>query len=310
MKTFSLAFVLLTAAGLALAQPAEAPEFDVEEFFALAQPAPPAPPVPPAPPMAIRMGSGSYLGIGVAEIDAERAKALKLAEERGIEVTRLEKDSPAEKAGLKEGDVVLEYNGQRVEGAEQFVRLVRETPPGRAAKLLISRGGATQTLTATVGNRKDRTWPLGPEFQRDMEKFRENMRGMRLYMPDMPSGFMSWRSSMLGVEAESLSSQLAEFFGVKEGVLVRSVIKDSAAEKAGIKAGDVITKVDGQAVKTPGEISSRIRSQRDKAAFPVTVVRSRQEMTFTVTLEQEREEGRGRTAPRPRTVVIEKKVRL
>ena len=94
---------------------------------------PPQPPPPPAPERTIitRQMAGSFLGIGVQEIDTERAKALNLREERGVEVTRVEDDSPAAKGGIKMGDVVLEYNGERVEGVEQFMRMVRETPPGR-----------------------------------------------------------------------------------------------------------------------------------------------------------------------------------
>ena len=99
---------------------------------------------------------GTYLGVNLAEIDANRAKELKLKEDYGVEITRVEENSPAEKAGLKPGDVVLEYNGQRVEGMEQFGRLVRETPPGREVKLKISRNGATETLTAVLGSRKVR----------------------------------------------------------------------------------------------------------------------------------------------------------
>ena len=101
--------------------------------------------------------SRSFLGVGVAEINADRAKALKLKEERGVEITRVEDDSPAAKAGLKVGDVVLEYNGQRLEGTEQFVRMVRETPEGRQARLVVSRDGSTQTLNATIAARKGMT---------------------------------------------------------------------------------------------------------------------------------------------------------
>src|SRR5215204_4950507 len=101
---------------------------------------PPQPPAPPGPERVIitkGSGSGSFLGIAVLEIDSERAKALNLREERGVEVTRVEDESPAAKGGIKTGDVVLEYNGDRVEGVEQFMRMVRETPPGREVKLSI-----------------------------------------------------------------------------------------------------------------------------------------------------------------------------
>src|SRR5688500_13394148 len=117
---------------------------------------PPQPP-PPAPErVVVTRGSGSFLGIGVQEIDAKRAKVLNLREERGVEVTRVEDDSPAAKGGMKTGDVVLEYNGERVEGVEQFMRMVRETPPGRDVKLSITRNGSPQQLAMKTGSRK--TW--------------------------------------------------------------------------------------------------------------------------------------------------------
>src|SRR5580658_2244044 len=103
------------------------------------------------------MPGGTFLGVSLEEVDAARARDLKLKETYGVEITRVEEASPAEKAGLKSGDVVLEYNGQRVEGMEQFGRLVHETPAGREAKLLISRGGVTQSMSATLGTRKGKT---------------------------------------------------------------------------------------------------------------------------------------------------------
>jgi serine protease Do len=195
--------------------------------------------------------------VGVTDIDAERTKALKLKEEHGVEVTSVDADSPAAKAGVKVSDVVLEYNGQRVEGIEQFLRLVRETPVGRQVKLLIARNGATQTLTATTGSR-----PAGNFVWSDDFKFK--MPEIHVF-PDMPRALMMWQSRTLGVESESLTSQLGEYFGAKEGVLVRSVIKGSAAEKAGLKAGDVITKIGGQKVTSPKDISNALRSVVDQS---------------------------------------------
>jgi serine protease Do len=235
-------------------------------------------------------GSGSYLGVGVADINAERVKALKLKEERGVEVTRVEDNSPASKAGLKVGDVVLDYNGQRVEGTAQFQRMVRETPADRQVRLLISRDGATQTVTAAVGQRK----AIGlqadvqaqvEQLQRAYEARKQDLSQLRLQIPDTPRALMSWNSGALGVEAEAVSDQLAGYFGVKEGVLVRSVAKSSAAEKAGIKAGDVITKVGDTKVTTPSEVTKAIRDLGDKKTFPVTVVRDRKETSLSVTLE-------------------------
>jgi serine protease Do len=235
-------------------------------------------------------GGGTYLGVNLCEISSDRARELKLKDAYGVEITRVEDSSPAEKAGLKSGDVVLEYNGQRVEGMEQFGRLVRETPSGREVKLLVSRNGATQTVTATLQTRKPKNLAaIMPNF--DMPE---------IHVPDMPQIFTTWHSPVLGVEAESLGSQLAAYFGVKEGVLVRSVAKDTAAEKAGIKAGDVITKVDGSTVTTPNELVSAIHSAGSHKSFPIELVRDRHEATVTVTIDDHSE----RIAPRTRAVNV------
>ena len=278
----------------------------------LAQPAPPAP-APPAPPMAVTYSGeilqlmksgGSFLGVGVQEVNAERAKALKLKEEYGVEITRVEDDSPASRAGLKASDVVLEYNGQRVEGVDQFVRLVRETPSGRTVKLQVSRLGATQTVPATIAARKAMK-STGMPGMAPMEGLKVEIPNFSINMPDIPKAMMSWRSSMLGVEAESLGdSQLAEYFGVKEGVLVRSVMKDTAAEKAGIRVGDVLTKVDETKVTSPRDVTAAIRSARanSKKSLPVVLTREKKEVTVTVTLEDEGQTTK--LAPRSQKVTV------
>lgn len=226
-------------------------------------------------------GEASYLGVNVIEIDKDRARALALKDEHGVEITTLEDDGPAAKGGLKKGDVVLEYNGQRVEGTQQFVRLVRETPPNRDIKLLVSRNGATQTMVVTTGTRKnvllrngDHTWTF------------PGLEGREFRMPDVPQVFVSIRSGALGIQAEPVDSQLAQFFGVKQGVLVRSVTANSAAEKAGLKAGDVITRMDGKDVASPGEITSAIRGAAPKKSFALTLFREKKEMNVTVTLDE------------------------
>jgi|SRR5450432_204992 len=233
---------------------------------------------------------GSYIGIGVVDVTADRAKALNLKEERGVEVTSIVDDGPSAKAGIKEGDVVLEYNGQAVEGTQQFQRLVRETPPGRQVKVGVWRNGAAQTIIATVGERKgtvissdDGGWNFTVPAMPPMPP----MPAMPNISIDIPRFSMAYQSQMLGIEGESLESQeqLAEFFGVKEGVLVKTVKRNSAAEKAGLKAGDVIVKVDDSKVGSSSEITRTLRGLRSKKTFTLTVVRNKKEMPLTVTME-------------------------
>jgi len=262
-----------------------------------AQPAQP-PQVSPPPP-AVWMGqppSGSYIGVGVVDVESDRAKALNLKEVRGVEITTVEDDSPASKAGLKAGDVVLEYNGQRVEGMEQLLRMVRETPAGREVKFGISRNGKPETVAVTTAKR--RSMILMTREGQPMRLEGPVMPRMDVMVPDVPRATMSWRSGMLGVEAETVEGGLAEYFGVKQGVLVRAVGKDTAAEKAGLKPGDVITKVDSKEVTSAREVTMTIRQlrEKDKKTFSVTVMREKKEMQMPVTLEEpEHVPPRGRT---------------
>jgi serine protease Do len=235
---------------------------------------------PPATPARVfgMPSSGSYLGVGIQEITPERARALKLREEAGVEVTRVSPDSPAEKGGLKVGDVVLQYNGVKVEGIEQLSRLVRETPVGRETKLEISRDGSPQTIPVKIGQH-----PPVPGLP----------GGFGYRLPDVPRVFMGTRSPMLGVEAEPIEGQLAQYFGVNDGVLVRSVMKGSPAEKAGIKAGDVVLRVDDAKVATPAEITGRLRATRNRSVG-VALVRDHHEVAVMVDLAESRS---GRAEP-------------
>jgi serine protease Do len=228
-----------------------------------------------------------HLGVGGQDVTSDRARALKLKEERGAEITSVEPDSAAAKAGLKEGDVVLELNGQKVEGGEQLRRLVHETPIHREVKIGVWRNGGEQTLNATVGGRKeyqvefDGTMIAPPAWVQPMPS---------PPMPpqlDLPQFHTMMGTASLGIMGEALGqeAQLAEFFGVKEGVLVRSVNKNSAAEKAGMKAGDVITRIDDTSISTPQQIGGALRAARNKGPVNVTVVRNKKEMSLSVTPE-------------------------
>lgn len=267
---------------------------------ALAQPEPPAPPVPPNVRVvmdAIGGGSRSYLGVGVREIDEERAKALKLKSEYGVEITNVDEESPAAKAGLKEGDVVQEYNGQRVEGMEQFIRLVRETPIGRNVNMKLVRGGNSQNVAVAIGQRKNQ---FPRVFASGAMPIEMGARSFRIEMPEIPSPVMSWRTPRLGIEAEELQGQLAEFFGAKNGVLVRSVGKESAAAKAGLKAGDVILKVGDTAVESPRDIGLSLRKlAAGKQQVSLRVLRNKQEQNLEVTLEIEEQEAVPAKGPKP-----------
>jgi serine protease Do len=243
-------------------------------------PAPPAPPSPRA--FAFRMAGppATYIGVGFQEIDAERAKALKLPDERGVEVTIVKEGSPAEKAGVLTGDVILEYNGQRVESTDSFLRFVKETPPGRVVKLTVSRAGQTRVIPVATVSRKEagesEAWRI------EMPEFPDVPRTL---VPDLPQPTMSWSNRTLGVQAEGIAGEFAEFFGAKQGVLIRAVHKNTPAERAGLKVGDLIIKCNNVPVTSVRQLSAKFREESDKRSYTLTILRNKGEMQIPVVLE-------------------------
>jgi serine protease Do len=232
---------------------------------------------------------GGWLGVEIGEVTAEKAKDLKLSAVRGVIVEGAEPDSPAAKAGVKEKDVITQYDGQPVEGAVQFRRLVRETPPGRSVTLEISRGGAIQNISVELGDRTDvyvrkmkgKMRDFGGAYSFSMPNVEE--------LPDMPE-VMDPRTPVLGINAEDLTSQLGSYFGAPNnvGVLVREVRPGTPADKAGLKAGDVITKVEGKEVRTLADLRAQLREKSNQASVNMSVLRKGSEIAVTVPIEKPR----------------------
>jgi serine protease Do len=217
---------------------------------------------------------GSFLGVGLTDVNSQRARTLGLDEPKGTEVVGVEPGSPAAKAGLKPGDVLLTYNGENVLGGAQLGRLVRETPPDRKVKIKVWRNGRSVEVTVLTEAPKQ-PFPMAmPDLS-------------NLTMPDLPSAMLMWKSGILGIYCESVDSQLAEYFGVKQGVLVRYVVNGSAAQHAGLKAGDVLTKVGARVVATPRDVTVALHLEAP-AGKPVSIVfmRDRKEMALKVVPEQ------------------------
>jgi serine protease Do len=234
-------------------------------------------------------GSG-WLGVETHEVTAEKAKELKLPAERGVVLGKIVPDSPAAKAGLKENDVVTEINGQRVEGAAQLRRMVHEIPAGRSIQLTVWRDGRAQTLSATLGKSEER--------RQGLKMIAPSTGAFAFRMPDIPEipdiPSMEWNSGMLaggqprlGIDAEDLSGQLGAFFGAPEGegILVRDVNAGSPAEKAGLKAGDVITSLDGDRIRSVSELREKLSAKRDDKDKTVKLGILRNKSTLSLSVE-------------------------
>jgi serine protease Do len=243
-------------------------------------------------------GAGStWLGIETSEVSADSVKQLKLPAERGVVVGRIAPDSPAAKAGLKQNDVITEVNGQRVEGTGQLRRMIREIPAGRTTKLAIWRDGKAQSVSVTMEKTEmgHRAWGgSGMEpgaFAFQMPKLPELPEVMEI--PGIPEMDFSDGNVLiqggrprLGIDAEDVSGQLGAFLGAPSdgGVLVRSVNAGSVAEKAGVKAGDVITSFNGEAIHSLGDLREKLAAKSDDKPVQLGVVRNKSAQTLSVTL--------------------------
>ena len=230
----------------------------------------------------------SWLGVETHEVTAGKAKELKLSAERGVVLGKIVPDSPAAKAGLKENDVVTEINGQRVEGAAQFRRMIHEIPAGRSIQLTVWRDGRAQTISATLGKSEER--------HHAMKMVAPTPGTFAFRMPEIPEiPSMEWNGGMLlrgqprlGIDAEDLNGQLGAFFGAPdgEGILVRDVNSGSPAEKAGVKAGDVIISLNGERIRSAGELREKLSAKREDKDRTVKlgVLRNKSEVSLTVEL--------------------------
>lgn len=235
------------------------------------------------------IGDGSWLGVETLEVNADKAKELKLSAERGVLLGKIVPDSPAAKAGLKERDVITELNGQRVEGTAQFRRMIHEIPAGRTAQLTVVRDGRPQSVSVTLGKQES--------LQRDGLRSLPTPGGFAFRVPDVGElpevaelgdlnsfGISGLGQPRLGIDGEDLQGDLGTYFGAPngEGILVRRVFEDSPAARAGLKAGDVITSVNGHAVRHVRELREHLKGAGDEKSLKLGLLRNKSELTLDV----------------------------
>lgn len=282
-------------------------------FFAasivLAQQTPPAataPPAPVAPPVAgepfgqsfsLFIEGGSFLGVHAEDINKENMGRYGLRDARGVGITSVVKDSPAEKAGLKKDDVILRFDGESVTSVRKLTRLVSEVAPDQTVRLGISRGGSELEVAVTIGKRENSMDAFNLKGLEGLKGLGDKWEGFEGLKPG--AKVWKWESPELnndgfvyafgnhrriGVSTTQLTKQLAEFFGVADGkgVLVTSVGDDSPAAKAGVRAGDVITAVDGEKVEDAGDLT-RALGKKNEGDVTLTIVRDKHQRSITVT---------------------------
>jgi membrane-associated protease RseP (regulator of RpoE activity) len=253
-------------------------------------------------------GDGGYLGVQTEEVTRENLGKYNLREVRGVAVAKVVEGSPAAAAGLQDGDVIVKINGEDITSGRKLTRLVSEISPDHTAQLTVVRGGSEREINVTVGKRPMPTFAEGsffPEGLKDFDLKMPELEKFEFKMPELeklkdlekfkwesrPGEPMVWSFSnrrQIGVGLTPLTKQLSDHFGVTNGALINNVREDSPAAKAGLKAGDVITEIDGKAVK--GELDVvRAIGEKKEGEVTVTFVRAGQKQTVRVTPQ----EGKG-----------------
>lgn len=248
---------------------------------------------------AVATHSRGYLGVDIRDIDTARAAQLKLKDPRGAEIITVDHDAPACKAGLRVHDVILQMNGQPIEGEAQFRQVLRQMPPGRVVSLVISRDGQQQSLSVQLADRSTieaDAWSQHIPVPQPQEDDNEIALPSSGWTSRFGNGFFSglgFSSAYTGLELDILGPQLADYFGVHggQGLLVKRVDDNSPAALAGLHAGDVITRVNGKAVASTSQWYHAMRSNRGKPV-QLTVFRNKKEQTVTMTAGHSKNSGK------------------
>jgi serine protease Do len=227
-------------------------------------------------------GWGAAIGVSVRDLTADEIAGARLPQPGGVFVDRVREGGPAAEAGIRAEDIIVEFDGERVRGVRDFTRLVQDTPTGRTVRAVLLRDGARQTVDVTPEARGG-PFSQWPEIAREIER---TVPRDFAFDVDLPRGIVVMSRGVLGATLLPLDRQLAEYFGVEDGVLVSSVGTETPGSRAGLRAGDVVTAVNDRRVSSAGDVSRELRAAGSTARLQI--VRDKRQMTLNVTLPERR----------------------
>jgi len=218
----------------------------------------------------------AFMGIYLQDIDKDTQEALDLKSSRGVLVEGVVDDSPADKAGLKEQDVILSFEGQKVDDSDQLRELLSGHKPGDEVEVRIIRDGSQKTIQLELGKSGD---------MEDFDISIPELGDMQSFSFSVPS----FNRPRMGVQISDLTEQLGEFLGVKggKGALITEVIEESPAEKAGLKAGDVIVRIGDDKIKSSTDVYQALEGKEKGEEVNVEVIRDKGTHSLTVTVKLE-----------------------
>jgi len=222
-----------------------------------------------------------WLGVYLQELNSELKESMDLDEStEGVLVSGVVEDSPAEEAGVEDGDIIISFNNKRVYSVDNLTGLVRKTSPRTKVELKLIRDGEEKkvevTLDESSSSNLDDLFPEGLKLEK------------KRVFPFKMSIFSGLR---LGVSIQDLTDQLGDYFGVKngQGVLITEVEKESSAEKTGLKTGDVIVEVDNRKVKDSEDVVKMVSDMEKGDKVDLEILREKKLRDFSITIGEDKE---------------------
>lgn len=236
-----------------------------------------------------------YMGVLVGDVDSETATRLKLKDAHGVVITLIDHDAPAAQAGVHVNDVVLQVNGETMESAEHFGRVMREVPPGHTVTLVISRDGTVQTIAVQLVDRKKMEHDVWNRLDSGSQPASSGGGlGILEGGGDIPTSaggfhlpFVGTNTLSVGALVEPLAPQMADYLGVQGGLMIKQIARKSEAETAGLRAYDVILKVGGDGIATTADWDRALRANQSKAV-QVTILRDRRQQAVNLQVDSKR----------------------
>ncbi|HOD67794.1 MAG TPA: PDZ domain-containing protein [candidate division Zixibacteria bacterium] len=218
----------------------------------------------------------AWLGVYTQSVDYDLADAFDLTVSYGAVINEVVEDSPADQAGLKNGDVIISLNGEKITDSDDLIDVLHEASPGDRLELVVIRDGKEQSVSVVAGARSEEDDNLYGTFRSYFDGGNHSAYTL--------SGA---KQTYLGITLNDLTDQLGGYFGVADGkgALVSEVAEDSPAERAGLKAGDVVIEIDGEKVADASEVTEAIRDREAGDKVVITAIRNQRAENFTAELE-------------------------
>ena len=222
-------------------------------------------------------GNG-WLGLYTQTVDKDLKEAFKLDSDHGVVINRVMPNSPADKAGLKPGDILLSLEGTNLTTSEQLAELVSDHNSGDRVKMEVLHNGKPETMFVELGERQDNSSRAFMDQLSQLPPPKVFSKSYRRFSQTDVAG------TYIGVNLESINSQLGEYFGVNDGkgALVTEVLEDSPAAKAGLKAGDVIVVINGKDISDPSDIQDAVREAKKGEKLEISFLRNKNKMDLAV----------------------------